>query len=189
MPKRTQADSGPPNSPPFTQRQGMVLAFVHAFIQRRAMAPSFEEIAGHFGISSPSVNGMIKTLERRGLLSRAPGVARSLRVLVPAAQLPGGDFGPSSAPAPRAVAAASVQDAIGAAAIAVLDVLMPHLKSEGGQELVLEAARSVHSALLPLVGEAPAAGAAATVAAEAARWSADGRGTVVPQRIWVKRRR
>ena len=98
------------------------------------MAPSYEEIAGHFGISSPSVNGMVKTLERRGLLSRVPGVARSLRVLVPAAQLPGGDFGPPSAPAPRAVAAASVQDAIGAAAIAVLDVLMPHLKSESGQD-------------------------------------------------------
>ena len=167
----------------------MVLAFVHAFIQRRGMAPSYEEIAGHFGISSPSVNGMIKTLERRGLLSRLAGVARSLRVLVPAAQLPGGDFGPSKAPAPRDRTVASAQDAIGAAAIAVLDVLMPHLNPEGAQELVLEAARAVQAALMPLVGDAPAVGAAATVAAEAARWSADGRGTVVPQRIWVRSRR
>lgn len=176
------------NTPTFTPRQGMVLAFVHAFIQRRAMAPSYEEIAGHFGISSPSVNGMIKTLERRGLLSRVPGVARSLRVLVPAAELPGGDFGRSAAPAERAGPAASVQEATGAA-IAVLDVLMPHLKSDGRRELVLEVARAVQLALKPLVGEAASARAAATVAAEAARWSADGRGTVVPQRIWVKRRR
>ncbi len=177
------------NSPTFTQRQGMVLAFIHAFVQRRGMAPSYEEIAGHFGISSPSVNGMIKTLERRGLLSRVPGVARSLRVLVPAAELPGGDFGRSAPPAERARPAASVQEAHEAAAIAVLDVLMPHLKSDGGREFVLEAARAVQLALKPLVGEAASARAAATVAAEAARWSADGRGTVVPLRIWVKRRR
>ena len=171
--------------PPFTPRQGLFLSFVHAFVQRRGMAPSYEEIAGHFGISSPSVNGMVKTLERRGLLSRVPGVARSLRVLVPAAQLPGGDFGPP--PAPRPTSGASVQDAATAAAIAVFDVLMPRLRAEERQELVLEAARSVQAALVPLVGQALSTGVGATLAAEIARWSADGRGTVARHRRWAKR--
>ena len=67
---------------PFTAR-GEYLAFIHRFTAQHGVAPSFDEIAAHFGISSPSVNGMIKTLERRELLSRVPGVARSLRVLVP----------------------------------------------------------------------------------------------------------
>lgn len=148
------------------------------------MAPSYEEIAGHFGISSPSVNGMVKTLERRGLLSRVPGVARSLRVLVPAAHLPGGDFGPP--PAPRPTSGASAQDAATAAAIAVLDVLMPRLKPEERQDLVLEAARSVQGALGPLVGQGPSVGVRAAVTAEAARWSADGRGTVARRQVWTK---
>jgi hypothetical protein len=43
---------------------------------------SFEAIARHFGTARPNVHGKIKTLERPGLLTRSPGVARSLRVLV-----------------------------------------------------------------------------------------------------------
>ncbi len=194
MPQRTSSAAGKPNSPQFTQRQGVVLAFIHAFIQRRGMAPSFEEIASHFGISSPSVNGMVKTLERRGLLSRVPGVARSLRVLVPAAQLPSGDFGaraPSrdvgAALSHRDAASVPPQDAATAAAIAVLDVLMPLIETTERKALVREAAEAVKAAFVPLVGDTSAKAVGATVDAEVARWSADGRGTVVPHRIWVKR--
>jgi SOS-response transcriptional repressor LexA len=181
--------------PPFTPRQGLFLAFIHAFVQRRGIAPSFEEIASHFGISSPSVNGMVKTLERNGLLSRVPGMARSLRVLVPAVQLPGGDFGASPAqrpPSPKRGAStlgASASDGATAAAIAVLDVLMPQLKAEERQVLVLNAARAVQVALEPLVGHVTSTAVGTTVSAEAARWSADGRGTVVRKRQWVKRSR
>ena len=185
MPQHTSTSAGTPTNAKFTQRQGMVLAFVHAFTQRRGMAPSYEQIASHFGISSPSVNGMIKTLERRGLLSRVPGVARSLRVLVPAAQLPGGDSG--APPGSRAASGTSAQDVSTASAIAVLDVLMPMLNTNERQVLVREAADAVRAALVPLVGHAPAASVGATVAAEAARWSADGRGTVTRRRIWAKR--
>jgi DNA-binding MarR family transcriptional regulator len=45
--------------------------------------PSFEEIGRHFGTRAPSVNSMVKTLEARGFLTRVPGQARTLRVLVP----------------------------------------------------------------------------------------------------------
>ncbi len=42
----------------------------------------------YFGVSAPSVHQMIVTLERKGLISRVPGQARSVRVLVPREQLP-----------------------------------------------------------------------------------------------------
>jgi hypothetical protein len=44
--------------------------------------PSFEEIGRHFMTTAPSVNNMIKTLEARGFLTRIPGQARTLRVIV-----------------------------------------------------------------------------------------------------------
>src|SRR6266851_1292129 len=110
----------------FTARQGQFLAFIHGFTVKHGYAPSFEQIGAHFGITAPSVNNMVKTLERRGLLSRLPGVARSLRVTVPASDLPGGEYG---APRRRAVPAAtrsepSPADAAIASAIAVFDTLM-----------------------------------------------------------------
>jgi hypothetical protein len=37
-----------------------------------------------FMVSAPSVHQMVMTLEKRGLIARRPGVARSLRVLVSA---------------------------------------------------------------------------------------------------------
>ncbi|MEO8382834.1 MAG: hypothetical protein ABI779_24460 [Acidobacteriota bacterium] len=82
-------------APVFTARQGEYLTFIHRYAQRFGVAPSFEEIGAHFGTTPPSVNNMIKTLCARGLLSRLPGVARSLRVLVPPSQLPESEFGPS----------------------------------------------------------------------------------------------
>ena len=67
----------------FTARQDEYLSFIHSYTTKVGVPPSFEDIARHFGTAPPNVNGMIKTLERRGSLSRIPGVARSLRVLVP----------------------------------------------------------------------------------------------------------
>ncbi|MGC4120641.1 MAG: hypothetical protein QM765_39905 [Myxococcales bacterium] len=169
-----------------------VLAFIHGFTGRRGYAPSFEKIGAHFGATAPSVNSMLKTLERNGLLARLPRVARSLRVLVPPADLPPGDFGVS---APRAAAssspapAASTADAAALVAIAVLDAVLPHCTAAGdatGDVLVAEAARAVRAALV-LAGtrEGEADEAARRVLAEAARWTADGRGIV--QRPWKRR--
>jgi hypothetical protein len=42
----------------------------------------------YFRVSPPSVHRMIFALEQRGLITREPGVARSIRVLVPTAELP-----------------------------------------------------------------------------------------------------
>jgi hypothetical protein len=69
-------------SPRPTARQAEYLAFIRAFTQRWGIPPSFEEIGRHFMTTAPSVNSMVKMLEARGFLTRIPGAARTLRVLV-----------------------------------------------------------------------------------------------------------
>jgi DNA-binding MarR family transcriptional regulator len=45
-------------------------------------------MAQFFGVTPPSVHQMVLTLERRGFIARTPGVARSIRLLVPPDELP-----------------------------------------------------------------------------------------------------
>ena len=45
-------------------------------------------IQRHFLVSAPSVNAMMKTRTRRGFISRVPGLARSIRLLLPLDELP-----------------------------------------------------------------------------------------------------
>jgi len=183
-------------TPSFTARQGEYLAFIHGFTLRHGLAPSFDEIAAHFGTSSPSVNGMIKTLERRGLLSRLPGAARTLRVLVPASLLPESDYGSRSRHRPTAsleTGALSLEDAAVTSAAAVLDVLMAKLTPTlpPGAETsgpVTEAAVAVQKSLAK-AGLSPkeAEQIARRVGAEAARWRPGGRSIVVRRRGWARR--
>jgi DNA-binding MarR family transcriptional regulator len=42
----------------------------------------------YFRVSPPAVHDMIKTLERRGFISRTPGAARSIRLLLARDQIP-----------------------------------------------------------------------------------------------------
>lgn len=65
-------------TPSFTVRQGEYLAFMHRFTLRHGVAPSFDEIAAHFGTSPPSVNGMIKTLSSPPPAERRPGSRRAV---------------------------------------------------------------------------------------------------------------
>jgi len=177
----------------FTARQGEMLAFIQRFTAKHGVAPSFEEIASHFGTSAPSVNGMIKTLERRGLVSRVPGAARSLRVLVPASLLPDSEFG---SPGRRAKgsrrgsdAALSPADVAFAVAVSVLDVFG---RSMGGAEaasgLARKAASAVYESLVKAgMGRVEAQEVARRVAAEAARYQPGRRGISVRRRRWTKR--
>lgn len=182
--------------PKFTVRQGQYLAFIQGFIARRGYAPSFDELGAHFGTTPPTVNSMIKLLERKGLLSRVPGAARSLRVLVPADQLPGSEYGArapvagkSSGEEPSAQGAGQGELAA-AAAVAVLDVLVPLLLARTavtGEAAVGLAAEALQTALVRRgLDASEAVGAARAVASERARWAASGRGTVVRRYQWVK---
>lgn len=74
--------------PDFSPTQGRYLAFVHAYTGLHGCPPSEAEIAAAMCVSPPSVNQMVKQLERKGLISRQPGLPRTLQVLVPEEQIP-----------------------------------------------------------------------------------------------------
>ncbi|MBI2920768.1 MAG: hypothetical protein HYY18_06745 [Planctomycetes bacterium] len=137
---------------PFTARQGETLAFIHRFSVKHGVSPSFGEIASHFGTSTPSVNGMIKMLERRGLLSRVPGMARSLKVLVPPSLLPDSEFGPRAArplrPSIELPETASRVEAAIAAAMSVMAVFLEDRDSAAAARLTARAAKALETALV-----------------------------------------
>lgn len=81
-----QGSSG--STPPFTDRQGQYLAFIHMYTKLHRQPPAQADIQRFFNVSPPSVHQMVLSLERRGLLRRSPGLARSLEVLVPPEELP-----------------------------------------------------------------------------------------------------
>jgi DNA-binding MarR family transcriptional regulator len=77
------------DSPPdFTPRQGQYLAFIHAYTLVNGRPPAQADIQRFFQVTPPSVHQMLLTLERGGLISRRPGMARSIAVLVDRSALP-----------------------------------------------------------------------------------------------------
>ena len=74
--------------PSFTPKQGQYLAFIYAYTRVQGRPPAEAELQRYFRVSPPSVHQMILTLERRGLIRRQPGVARSIEVLVAPENLP-----------------------------------------------------------------------------------------------------
>jgi hypothetical protein len=74
--------------PHFTKTQGRYLAFIHRYITKFGQAPAEADVQRHFLVSAPSVNAMMQTLTRKGLISRVPGIPRSIKLLVPAHLLP-----------------------------------------------------------------------------------------------------
>jgi len=72
----------------FTPTQGRYLAFMHAYIGRHGYPPAETEIAAAMCVAPPSVNQMVKTLEKKGLILRQPGQPRSLQLLVPEEEIP-----------------------------------------------------------------------------------------------------
>lgn len=72
----------------FTAKQGQYLAFIYLYAKLNRRPPAQADIQRFFGVSPPTVHNMILSLERNGLLVRTPGVARSIKVLVPRDDLP-----------------------------------------------------------------------------------------------------
>lgn len=72
----------------FTTKQGQYLAFIYGYTKIHRQAPAERDMQIYFRVTAPSVHQMVITLESNGLISRVPGQARSIRVLVPKAELP-----------------------------------------------------------------------------------------------------
>ena len=71
-----------------TPTQGRYLSYIQAYIEGFGLPPAESEIAKAIGVSSPSVNQMMKMLEKKGLIRRQPGVPRTIEILVASDALP-----------------------------------------------------------------------------------------------------
>src|SRR4051794_10333604 len=85
---RTTMNRAAESAPEFTQRQGQYLAFIDAYTLVNGRPPAQADIQRFFRLTPPSVHQMLLTLERSGLISRRPGVPRSITVLVDRSVLP-----------------------------------------------------------------------------------------------------
>jgi len=72
----------------FTTLQGQYLAFIRAYTLIHRQAPAEADLERFFRVTPPSVHSMVLGLEKRGLIARTAGKARSIQLLVPAAELP-----------------------------------------------------------------------------------------------------
>jgi hypothetical protein len=78
----------PHGRPAFTDRQGQFLAFIYLYRKMHKQGPAETDLSKFFRVTPPAVHGMVVKLEQLGLITREPGVPRSMRVAIPAAELP-----------------------------------------------------------------------------------------------------
>ena len=94
---------------PLTKRQKEILDHIDGFIAERGYAPSFEEIAHHFGYSSlATVHEHLSNLERKGYIRKSYNESRSIELVKP-------DEGPQAVELPLlgAIAAGLPIEAVG----------------------------------------------------------------------------
>jgi repressor LexA len=72
----------------YTPRQGQYLAFIYYYTKIHGYSPAEADMQRYSKVSPPSIHQMILTLEKKGLIERIPGQARSISVSVPREQLP-----------------------------------------------------------------------------------------------------
>ena len=72
----------------FTPRQGQYLAFIHAYTLVIGRPPAEADMRRFFHVSGPAVHQMVIGLEKAGLITRQPGVPRSIQLLVHSQALP-----------------------------------------------------------------------------------------------------
>jgi SAM-dependent methyltransferase len=77
-----------PASEKYTQRQGQYLAFIYQYTRVHGQPPAEADMQLFFQTSPPSVHQMVIRLEERGLIARVPGQPRTIKVLLPARELP-----------------------------------------------------------------------------------------------------
>ena len=72
----------------YTDRQGQYLTFIYYYTKLNGYLPAQADIQRYFRVTGPSVNSMLKTLEKRGLISRVPRQPRSIKLLLSHDELP-----------------------------------------------------------------------------------------------------
>ena len=107
---------------PLTKRQSEILKYLQEHIRDRGYAPSFEEIAEHFGFQSlATVHEHLTNLERKGYIHRAHNESRAIEVLPPR-----GQAGASEIPLLGMVAAGTpIESIMTGETLAVPDTILP----------------------------------------------------------------
>ncbi|MEA3335790.1 MAG: MarR family transcriptional regulator [Chloroflexota bacterium] len=72
----------------FTPKQGQYLAFIYYYTKINGRSPAEADIQHYFRVTPPTVHQMILKLDDKGLITRVPGQARSIQVLVLPEELP-----------------------------------------------------------------------------------------------------
>jgi hypothetical protein len=72
----------------WTEKQGQYLAFIYNYSMIHGEPPSEADMQRFFHVSPPTIHQMVLKLEELGFISREPGQARSIQVLVEPDQLP-----------------------------------------------------------------------------------------------------
>lgn len=72
----------------FTKKQGQYLAYIYYYTKLNGFPPAHTDLQAYFKVTPPTVNQMIVTLEKKGLIQKQPRTARSISLLVPAEKLP-----------------------------------------------------------------------------------------------------
>jgi hypothetical protein len=81
-------NADPSAAPSFTAKQGQYLAFIYNYTRIHGQPSAELDLERYFKVSSASIHEMIKTLERKSLIERIPGQARSIRLCVQPEHLP-----------------------------------------------------------------------------------------------------
>lgn len=71
-----------------TPTQSRYLAYIQAYTEGFGYPPAESEIGAAMKVSPPSVNQMMKTLEKKGFIRRQRGVPRSIKILLPPDSIP-----------------------------------------------------------------------------------------------------
>jgi hypothetical protein len=74
--------------PTITPRQGQFLAFIHLYRKLHRQAPAELDMVRFFQVTPPSVHTMVVKLVELGLITRQPGVARSIRLTLAEKEIP-----------------------------------------------------------------------------------------------------
>jgi DNA-binding MarR family transcriptional regulator len=72
----------------FTPKQGQYLAFIHAYTLLNGRPPAEADMIRFFRVTPPTVHQMVLGLAKAGLISRKPGVPRSIAILLDRSALP-----------------------------------------------------------------------------------------------------
>ena len=72
----------------FTDKQGQYLAYIYNYTVMNGRPPAEADLQRFFQTTPPPIHQMILKLEKKGLISRLPGQARSIKLLVDPNEIP-----------------------------------------------------------------------------------------------------